>query len=232
MLQNWKSLETKLALAINTPHGERVMSGSDEIETVPTTGDARRSARLHPVNIIAIIVVAIVIVFCAAHYINQARTQSAAVSDAIDSVGKLYAATQVGTNYTTYTTLLIDAQAAVNRAQQIVPKSEVAANLKEIVSEYYNAASVWNEQISEPHTYFPDRQLLTKYNILSPSLMDEYDKYTSEFVEVMKANPSDGTEVLRKIRTFITDHQLDPDSIMQKIWSDAGTKYKRVSKSR
>ena len=208
------------------------MDSSGGSSSAPASGDTRGKRRwLRSVTVVATIFVAAVIAIVAIHYVNQATKHNATISDATDSVGKIYAATQVGTNFTTYANLLIDAQASVNRAEQEAPKSEVTASLKEIVGEYYDAARVWEGQVSGSQTYLPDQHILIKYNVLSPSLMHQYNVLTRGFVDTMKTNPEDGTEALRKVKSFILEHQLDADSIMQKVWADAAIKYKRVSES-
>lgn len=73
--------------------------------------------------------------------------QKAAVGDAIKALARIEAAVQVGVNFQKYTELVIDAKAAVNEADRLLPDCELLTSLDESMRAYGDAATVWNHKI-------------------------------------------------------------------------------------
>lgn len=73
--------------------------------------------------------------------------QQAAVGDAIKALARIEAAAQVGVTLTKYMELVIDAKAAVNEADRLLPGCELLTNLDEAMRAYGDAGTVWNHKI-------------------------------------------------------------------------------------
>lgn len=78
---------------------------------------------------------------------EKAKRQS--VSEAIQALQKINAATQVGVNYQQYGALLIEAKAKVNEAERHLPDGDALKERLEVVMRNYaDAARVWGVSIS------------------------------------------------------------------------------------
>jgi hypothetical protein len=96
--------------------------------------------------------------------------QKEAASNAIKALGKIEAAVQVGVNYQQYGQLVIDAKAAVNEAERILPDGELKTSLNAVVEAYADAASVWSQKVEYPRigidkAYGIGKALIPKYGI-------------------------------------------------------------------
>lgn len=74
--------------------------------------------------------------------------QKEAISAALDSLGKLKAATQVGVNYQQYGTLLIEAKAKVNSAAEVLPNGDLKNSLEGSIQAYADAHTYWGTKIN------------------------------------------------------------------------------------
>lgn len=93
--------------------------------------------------------------------------QKEAITAALDSLGKLKAATQVGVNYQQYGMLLIEAKAKVNTAVEILPDGDLKKNLDDSVQAYVDAHTYWGTKIN-PNYSVEDQiktALVKKYQV-------------------------------------------------------------------
>lgn len=88
--------------------------------------------------------------------------------DALASLRKIQAATEVGVAYPQYHSLLIDAQAQVNNAEAALPDGSVKTELRLTVDSYIDAGTVWQEKLRDDNYYLtsnvePGKTLIKKY---------------------------------------------------------------------
>jgi hypothetical protein len=94
--------------------------------------------------------------------------QRTAVDDAMKSLRKLAAATQVGVNYQQYGTLVIEAQAQVNDALAVLPEAELKTEMNAAMEGYADAGRVWSVKIDSRRLYSnsePGQTLIPKYSL-------------------------------------------------------------------
>jgi hypothetical protein len=73
--------------------------------------------------------------------------QRSAAEEAIKSLRKISASTQVGVNYQQYGVLIIDAQAQVNEALAVLPDGELKNEMNATMESYADASQVWGAKI-------------------------------------------------------------------------------------
>lgn len=78
--------------------------------------------------------------------------QKTATNEAIEALGKLKAATQIGVNFQQYGSLLIEAKAKVNSAAEILPDGELKKSLEDSVQAYADAHTYWGTKINHDYT--------------------------------------------------------------------------------
>src|SRR5437868_9197998 len=93
--------------------------------------------------------------------------QRDATRDAIQSLKRIQAATEVGVNYQAYGQLLIDAQAKANDAKSLLPDSELRNRLSEVIGTYKDANQIWTKKIENGNDLlgFMIKDILEKYPI-------------------------------------------------------------------
>src|SRR5207249_11501881 len=74
------------------------------------------------------------------------QKQKAAAADAIKALARVEAAVQVGVNFQKYMELVIDAKAAVNEADRVVPSGDILTELSGAMEAYSDAGTVWNHK--------------------------------------------------------------------------------------
>ena len=146
-------------------------------------------------HLILIIFASITVVGCARHRPQQAY-------DALASLRRIQAATQVGVLYPQYNELLIDAQARLNNAENILPDGPVNTELRLTMDSYIDAGIVWQERLRNGDEYY-----LTSDLEPGKSLMKKYTLVTFKMQNRMAANP---------------------DKALQAIWSHAKTRLEKL----
>lgn len=74
--------------------------------------------------------------------------QKTAAEEAIKSLRKIAAATEVGVNYEKYGNMLIETKAVVNEANEILPEGELKKEIVAAMDSYQKALDVWNQKIT------------------------------------------------------------------------------------
>jgi hypothetical protein len=98
--------------------------------------------------------------------------------EALASLRKIQAATQVGVNYQHYGQLLIEAKDKANAASRVLPDGPLQAEIDAAMDAYVDAGQVW-EAKTRAHlnnTEEPGRTLLHKYSIKT----DQYGNIENE----------------------------------------------------
>lgn len=122
--------------------------------------------------------------------------------DALASLRKIQASTEVGVNYQQYSSLLIDAQDKVNNATRVLGDGPVRTEITLTMESYKDARDVWQEKL-EGETQLtsvtdPGKILIPKYSL----------KTTSEY-----------------------HYQVcDADKALHAIWFDANLRLEKLSK--
>jgi hypothetical protein len=96
--------------------------------------------------------------------------QRSAAEEAIKSLRKISASTQVGVNYQQYGVLVIDAQAQVNEALAVLPDGELKNEMNATMESYSDSLQVWGAKIKsgtgEIHTELnPGTVIIPKYSL-------------------------------------------------------------------
>ncbi len=73
--------------------------------------------------------------------------QRSAAEEAMKSLRKISASTQVGVNYQQYGVLIIDAQAQVNEALAVLPDGELKNEMNATMESYADSLQVWDAKI-------------------------------------------------------------------------------------
>ncbi|MFC1800025.1 peptidylprolyl isomerase [Candidatus Eisenbacteria bacterium] len=130
--------------------------------------------------------------------------QKAAVQQALEALGKLDAAAEVGVNYQQYGELLIEAKAKTDVAVASLPDSELKSTLNGSVEAYVDAYRVWKLRFDGYHG-------LSSLTVLGFELMDKYD--------------------LLKLATeaSLSAKVVDLDVAISAIWAVAGEHSKRAA---
>ncbi|SRR5579885_1948835 len=81
--------------------------------------------------------------------------QIVACKDALKSLRKVQAATQVGVNTQQYPQLLVDAKANVNAASALLPDGDLRNQLQKTMDAYVDVAGLWRHKIESP-SYLSD----------------------------------------------------------------------------
>lgn len=127
---------------------------------------------------------------------RQKADETAAAMNTFRALMKIEAATEVGVNYQNYGGLLIDARAAVNEAQLLLPDSDLKKIFENTIVAYKNALDVWKEKIDGSASLdaadVKVKGLIQKYSL--PVTKSEYAKNFS---------------------------YVNPDLAMQLIWAEA-----------
>jgi hypothetical protein len=102
---------------------------------------------------------------------NELTTQQKVIADeAINSLKKLNAATEVGVNYQNYGMLLIEAKVKVNEAQAQLPDGDLKSEIVLAMDCYKDAITAWDDKIKLaaeqiPFRYGESRPLVVKYGL-------------------------------------------------------------------
>jgi hypothetical protein len=96
--------------------------------------------------------------------------QRSVAEEAIKSLRKISASTQVGVNYQQYGVLVIDAQAQVNEALAVLPDGELKNEMNATMESYSDSLQVWGAKIKsgngEIHTELsPGTIIIPKYSL-------------------------------------------------------------------
>ena len=98
--------------------------------------------------------------------------QKTAADNALKSLKKIEAATQVGVNYQQYGQLVIDAKAQVNEAASVLPDRDLKKELNATMEAYTDASQAWSTKVSslslKPDTE-PGATLMRRYNLKTHS---------------------------------------------------------------
>ena len=94
--------------------------------------------------------------------------QHTAARNALTTLKRVQAATQVGVTHQQYGQLVIDAKEQVNEAARVLPDGELRRELSGAMDAYADAGQVWGIKVStrslDPHTE-PGTTLMRKYNL-------------------------------------------------------------------
>lgn len=91
--------------------------------------------------------------------------QRSATEEAMKSLRKISASTQVGVNYQQYGVLIIDAQAQVNEALAVLPDGDLKNEMNAAIESYADASQVWGAKIKAGSNTFGSGKIFTE---LSP----------------------------------------------------------------
>jgi hypothetical protein len=94
--------------------------------------------------------------------------QKSAVADAIKALARIQAAVQVGVTFPKYSELVIDAKAAMNEAERLLPRGELLTNLDVAMQAYSDASTVWNHKIQHGVPLskgYGHGEIMTRYNL-------------------------------------------------------------------
>lgn len=75
--------------------------------------------------------------------IEQTKISQKATDEALEALRKVDAATEVGINKLDYSTLLINAQAVSNHANEVLPEGSVKNGIKATMTSYMDAKTIW-----------------------------------------------------------------------------------------
>lgn len=118
---------------------------------------------------------------CAWKYPAQAH-------EALASLRKLQAATQVGVNYQQYNGLLIDAKDKTNSADRVLPEGELKQALGRTMEAYADAGDAWSEKIKS--------QSLTSESERGRTLISKYSLKTTNYYGVETADTDSAIQVI------------------------------------
>jgi len=90
--------------------------------------------------------------------------------EALASLRKVQAATQVGVNYQQYGQLLIEAKDKTNAASRVLSDGLVKTEIRATMDAYADAGTLWEEKIRSRNDYLtiieePGRTLIPKYSL-------------------------------------------------------------------
>jgi hypothetical protein len=74
--------------------------------------------------------------------------QKTAANEAVKSLRKIAAATEVGVNYQTYGNMLIETKAVVNDAKEVLPEGELKKEIVAAMDSYQIALEAWKMKIT------------------------------------------------------------------------------------
>jgi hypothetical protein len=74
-------------------------------------------------------------------------SQKAVAKEAVDALGKVQAATEVGVTFVNYGPLVIDAKAKANQAKSLLPDGPLKEHIVLAAEAYADAGQVWSEKI-------------------------------------------------------------------------------------
>ena len=98
-------------------------------------------------------------------------SQKNEVNEALQALGKISAATEIGVNYRQYDPLVLEANAQVNDVIEIVPGGQLRDELVSAMTSYVDARAAWRYQLaSQYHEYLeededPGNRLFPKYSL-------------------------------------------------------------------
>jgi hypothetical protein len=133
--------------------------------------------------------------------------QESAASDALKSLRKVEAATQVGVSYMQYNSQLIEAQTQVNEASRELPDGDLKREIQATMEAYTDAGRVWNRKIQGDVTLWAN-------DSESKALMQRYK---------IQASP------IRFETGVVVGNGVKADVALQKIWSEARAHLDRAS---
>lgn len=112
--------------------------------------------------------------------------QKVAADDAVKSLKKIEAATQVGVNFAQYSQLVIDAKTQANEVSSVLPpNSELRKEIEAAMESYMDAAQAWNAKFGSIYTLLysntdPGKTLIPKYQLkVAPAIDKRYGDYAS-----------------------------------------------------
>jgi hypothetical protein len=155
--------------------------------------------------------------------ITACSVQNVAANNALQSLKKVQAATEVGINYQQYSQLLVEAQAAVNEANSKLPDGELKKELEGTMDVYRDAKWAWDISRQSRTSNGSDSFILAAGN---------QDLRTLSFDGV---NQNKAKELLKKY-SVISGTESDTDIIListndllQAIWKEAQKHVNRAS---
>ena len=97
---------------------------------------------------------------------EQQKAQERAARESLKTLQKLEAATEVGVNKLQYGPMLIEAKAAINEANRLLPNGRLKQELNEAMQVFQDADAVWNSSSSFINTTSePGRTIQAKYKL-------------------------------------------------------------------
>jgi hypothetical protein len=97
---------------------------------------------------------------------EQQKAQERVARESLKTLQKLEAATEVGVNKLQYGPMLIEAKAALNESNRLLPDSRLKQELNEAMQVFQDADTVWNSSSSFINTTSePGRTIQAKYKI-------------------------------------------------------------------
>jgi hypothetical protein len=97
---------------------------------------------------------------------EQQKAQEHAARESLKTLQKLEAATEVGVNKLQYGPMLIEAKAAINEANRLLPDGRLKQELNEAMQVFQDADTVWNSSSSFINTTSePGRTIQAKYKL-------------------------------------------------------------------
>jgi len=133
---------------------------------------------------------------------GYSKEQKEYTKNAIKALEKIDAATEVGLNKIKYSDLLIDAKAAVNQANSILPKGKLRDELNAAVESYTDAGFFWDGKVISQS----GENIGTKYlnTIISESQLD-YSSFESIQKTRDELKTSGLTLIWAQARTHLTN---------------------------
>lgn len=105
---------------------------------------------------------------------TKGKSVPPAAIDAVKSLRKIEAATQVSVSYLQYSQLVIDAKAQVNEASSVLPDGELKSEINAAMDAYADAGLPWHEQIQGSSILYkdlePGKTLIPKYSLSGQGL--------------------------------------------------------------
>ncbi len=96
--------------------------------------------------------------------INEEKAKNSA-REALKSLRKLEASTQVGVNKIQYGNLLIESKALINETNRLLPDDSLKKELNLAMQVYQDAATVWNVDGFMDISVEPGRSIQARYNL-------------------------------------------------------------------
>jgi hypothetical protein len=131
--------------------------------------------------------------------------QKTAASDALKSMNKISAATEVGVNYPQYGQMVIEAKAQVNEAVAVLPDGNLKKELNAAMDAYADSMKIWQHKLNNRSLFSDEPDSYT--------LIQKYSLKTTSFQ--FQGRPIDAA---------------DPAQALQTVWGTARTHLDKASK--